>query len=82
MVTIVATSILKATGQILSPADRIGDIWALYWIEKQRKLGRYHAVYTKPIDYKRKDALTPEIIIKYFNNLKAVKEKYNIYKGN
>jgi hypothetical protein len=30
MVTIVAILILKAIGQILSPADRIGDIWALF----------------------------------------------------
>ncbi|KAH8745609.1 hypothetical protein BGZ57DRAFT_743870, partial [Hyaloscypha finlandica] len=60
---------------------RIGDTWALRWVEKQRKLGRYHVVCTKPMDYKRKDALTPELVLRYFSNLKAVKEKYDIHEG-
>ena len=81
MVTAAATSILKATGQILSSTDRIRDIWALRQVEKQRKLGRYYAVCTKPMDYKRKDALTPELVLRYFSNLKAVKEKYDIHEG-
>jgi hypothetical protein len=33
------------------------------------------------MDYKRKDALTPELVLRYFSNLKAVKEKYDIHEG-
>jgi hypothetical protein len=32
----------------------------------------------KPIDYRRKEALTPELIHKYIKKLNAVLKKYNI----
>jgi hypothetical protein len=74
MVTAAAAQILKAAG--IQP--RLGDTWAYRWVEKQRKLGRYHSICTKAMDYRRKDALTPELVQAYFDRLQHVLEKYNI----
>jgi hypothetical protein len=78
MVTRAATQILEAVGLINGNTDRLGNNWALRWVEKQRKLGRYHAVCTKPMDYRRKEALTPELVLETFARLQAILDKYEI----
>ncbi len=79
MIITAATSILKATGKDISgDKERLGPNWAYRWVAKQSELGRYHSVTTKPMDYRRKDALTPELIKDYFSKLEAVISKYEI----
>jgi hypothetical protein len=78
MVTRAATQILEAIGLINGNTNRLGNNWALRWVEKQRKLRRYHTIYTKPIDYQRKEALTPELVLETFARLQAILDKYEI----
>jgi len=69
MVTRAATQILEAIGLINRNTNHLENNWALRWVEKQRKLGRYHAVCTKPMDYRRKEAFTPELVLETFARL-------------
>ena len=78
MVTRAATQILQAVGLALGDEDRLGNNWAIRWVEKQRKLGRYHAVCTKGMDYRRKEALTEELVKETFGRLQAVLSRYDI----
>jgi hypothetical protein len=71
MITAAAATILKNVGD----NRRLGVHWARRWVEKQQKLGRYHAVCTKPMDYKGKDSLTPELVMEYFDGGTFVKEE-------
>lgn len=63
MITAAVAIILKNVGD----KRRLGVHWARRWVEKQQKPGQYHAVCTKPMDYKRKDSLTPELVVGYFH---------------
>jgi hypothetical protein len=78
MVTRAATQILQAVSLALEENDRLRNNWAIRWVEKQRKLGRYHAVCTTGMDYRRKEALTKELVLETFRRLQAVLKRYDI----
>lgn len=79
MVVAAATKILSASGTDMTlEANRLGKHWARRWIVKQNKLNRYHGVTTKPMEQKRRDGVTAEMIKDYFQKLEACKKKYDI----
>jgi len=73
--------IIATTAQILSTVSdkkRLGDKWAYRWVSRQEDARRYYTLCSKPIDYRRKEALTPELIYEYIKKLNAVLKKYDI----
>ncbi|KAE8442623.1 hypothetical protein EG329_002980 [Mollisiaceae sp. DMI_Dod_QoI] len=79
MVTAAATKILKAVGKDMElEKERLGSNWIYRWVQKQNQLGRYHSIATTPMDHRRKDALTPELVREYFDKFKACLQRYDI----
>src|SRR5271168_3212789 len=80
MIVAAATKIKKAAGfDMALEKNRFGTNWVSRWVKKQNKLGRYHGVKTKPMDHRRREAVTPELIRSYFEKLRLCLLKYNIH---
>lgn len=68
LITLAAATILKVAGK---GEQRLGHDWANRWLKDMQEKGRYHTLNTSSMDWKRR-AITPEVIMKYFERLYKV----------
>lgn len=79
MITAAATKILRSSGYDMDGKDRLGINWTKNWVQRMNRKGRYHGVRTKPMDYRRKNALTPTIVRDYFERLRICIKEHEIH---